>query len=171
MDMGDRGAIHANIPDVRGHKVVDARTGATLGGVSMGVVEDVFRVAGRTFEALIHRTRKDIAVRSKGEVMVAEVLDSLSISRWKYELSLYQMTSPKDFCLPDFTVSYEGDVFYWEHLGMLSVLTHREAWEQKREWYKANGLTDRLIVSAHGPSGNIDAGEIERIAREHVHLR
>ena len=121
-------------------------------------------------EALIHRTRKGIAVRSKSEVVVAEVLDSLGIS-WEYELPLYSRTNPRDFRLPDFTVSYEGGIFYWEHLGLLSVPTYREAWERKREWYKANGFADRLIVSADGPDGSIDAGEIERIAREHIHLR
>jgi len=120
-------------------------------------------------EALIHRTRKGIAVRSKSEVVVAEVLDSLGIS-WEYELPLYSKTNPKDFRLPDFTMSYEGDVFYWEHLGMLTVPTYREAWKWKLEWYKANGFANRLIVSADGPDGSIDAGEIERIAREHVQL-
>jgi hypothetical protein len=28
-------------------------------------------------------------------------------------------TNPQDFRLPDFTVSYEVDTWYWEHLGML----------------------------------------------------
>lgn len=52
MDMGDRGAIHSNIPDVRDYKVVDASTEATLGEVSTAVVEDVFRMAGKAWRVV-----------------------------------------------------------------------------------------------------------------------
>ncbi len=52
MDMGDRGAIHSNIPNVRDYKVVDASTGATLGEVSPAIVEDVFRLAGKSWRVV-----------------------------------------------------------------------------------------------------------------------
>ena len=32
-----------------------------------------------------------------------------------------------------FTVSCEGDVYYWEHLGMFAVPEYRERWERKRQ--------------------------------------
>ncbi len=118
-------------------------------------------------EALIHRTRKGIAVRSKSEVIVADVLDALGIS-YEYEQPLHSRTDPKDFRLPDFTVSFEGDVFYWEHLGMLNVPSYREAWERKQEWYEKNGFADRLITSQDGPDGSIDAASIEQIARARI---
>jgi exodeoxyribonuclease V alpha subunit len=120
-------------------------------------------------EALIHRTKKGIAVRSKSEVIVADILDSLGIS-YEYEKPLYSISDPKDFRLPDFTVSFEGDIFYWEHLGMLSVPTYQEAWKRKLKWYKDNGLGDALIVSEDGLDGSIDAEEIERIAKERILL-
>ena len=47
---------------------------------------------------------------------------------------------PSDLHLPDFTVSYVGDTYYWEHLGMLTVPSNREQWDRKREWYEANGF-------------------------------
>ena len=119
-------------------------------------------------EALIHRTQKGIAVRSKSEVIVADILDGLGIS-YAYERPLYSRTDPKDFRLPDFTASFEGDVYYWEHLGMLSVPTsYREAWERKHQWYEDNGYANRLITSEDGPNGSIDAAHIERIARERI---
>jgi hypothetical protein len=95
------------------------------------------------------------------------VLDALGIS-YEYEQPLYSRADPKDFRLPDFTVSYEGDVFYWEHLGMLNVPSYREAWERKQAWYKGNGFSDLLITSQDGPDGGIDAGRIEQIARKHI---
>lgn len=118
-------------------------------------------------EALIHRTRKGVAVRSKSEVVVADILDGLEIS-YQYEQPLFSRSDPKDFRLPDFTASFEGDVFYWEHLGMLSVPSYREAWERKRGWYEDNCYADRLITSEDGPDGSIDATRIESIARERI---
>jgi hypothetical protein len=117
---------------------------------------------------LIHRTAKGVLVRSKSEVIVADTLTRLGIS-YEYEKKLLGKSSnPNDFRLPDFTVSYEGDTFYWEHLGMLSVPSYREQWQRKREWYAENGYLDRIITSEDGPDGSINAVEIEEIARAHV---
>lgn len=118
-------------------------------------------------EALIHRTRRGVAVRSKSEVVVADILDALGIS-YLYEELLYSRSNPKDFRLPDFTVGFEGDVYYWEHLGMLNVPTYRDTWERKRQWYEDNGYADRLITSEDGADGSIDAALIERIARKRI---
>jgi hypothetical protein len=121
---------------------------------------------------LIHRTRpsaqhpQGILVRSKSEVIVADILTSLGIS-FEYEQKL-SANDPNDFKLPDFTVSYEGDTFYWEHLGMLSVPSYREKWDSKRQWYEDNGYLDRIITSEDGADGSIDAAEIERTARKKI---
>ena len=47
-------------------------------------------------EALIHRTRKGVAVRSKSEVIVADTLASLDIS-YSYEQPLFSRSDPKRF--------------------------------------------------------------------------
>jgi len=126
-------------------------------------------------EHLIHRTRpspahpQGIMVRSKSEVIVADILTSLGIS-CEYEEKLPSKDNPKDFRLPDFTVTYEGDTFYWEHLGMLSVPSYKEAWERKKQWYADNGLLGQVITSEDGPDGSIDAAEIERTARTRILL-
>jgi exodeoxyribonuclease V alpha subunit len=118
-------------------------------------------------EALIHRTKKGIPVRSKSEVIVADILDSLGIS-YEYEKPLYSKRNPRDFRLPDFTVSYEGEIFYWEHLGMLALPIYHDAWARKRKWYEDNGYLDRLITSEDGSDGSIDASQIERTARMRI---
>lgn len=113
---------------------------------------------------LIHRTRKGVLVRSKSEVIVADILTSLGIS-YEYERILPSPTNPRDFRIPDFTVAFEGDTWYWEHLGMLAVPSYRDAWERKMRWYQEHGLWDRVITSEDGEDGSIDAAEIEAIAR------
>jgi exodeoxyribonuclease V alpha subunit len=126
---------------------------------------------------LIHRTPPSsqhpngILVRSKSEVIVAAALSKLGIS-YEYKQKLSSKSAPNDFKLPDFTVSYEGDTFYcyWEHLGMLSVPSYKEAWERKRQWYEVNGFLGRVITSEDGLDGSIDAAQIERIARTKILL-
>jgi exodeoxyribonuclease V alpha subunit len=126
-------------------------------------------------EHLIHRTPPSpqypdgILVRSKSEVIVAGALSKLGIS-YEYEQKLCSKDDPNDFRLPDFTVSYEGDTFYWEHLGMLSVPSYKEAWGRKRQWYEDNGYLDLVITSEDGPDGSINAAIIERIARMKILL-
>lgn len=126
-------------------------------------------------EHLIHRTPPSaqhpngILVRSKSEVIVAAALSKLGIS-YEYEQKLSSKDNPNDFRLPDFAVSYEGDTYYWEHLGMLSVPSYKEAWDRKRQWYEDNGFLDFVITSEDGPDGSIDAAEIERTARRRILL-
>jgi hypothetical protein len=125
---------------------------------------------------LIHRTRPSpqypngVLVQSKSEVIVADILTSLSLS-WKYEEKLLSKDNdPTDFRWPDFTVSYQGDTFYWEHRGMLGSPTYKEKWERKEQWYRDNGFFDQLITSEDGLDGSIDAAEIERFARKKILL-
>ena len=117
---------------------------------------------------LIHRTAKNVLVQSKSEVIVADTVTRLGIS-YDYEKKLLSSDgNPRDFRLPDFTVSFEGDIFYWEHLGMLSVPSYRAKWERKRDWYQRNKYMDRLITSEDGLDGSISSAEIERIARKAI---
>lgn len=139
-------------------------------------------------ESLIHRTRSGTAVRSKSEVIVADVLDSIGLTEWEYERRLANSTNARDFRLPDFTIGFQGDVVYWEHLGMLNLPAYREGWERKRRWYEQTmdipvvgpgagsdqqiepGTFPVVITSRDGDDGSIDAQEIERLARRYILL-
>jgi hypothetical protein len=143
-------------------------------------------------EALIHRTRRGVLVRSKSEVIVANVLDSLvddpSEIDWKYEEPLFHPDDPRDYRLPDFTIGFAGDIYYWEHLGMLSLPAYREGWERKRRWYEERmgipvvgpgavpgrevepGVSPLVITSRDGDDGSIDQQRIEALARKYVLL-
>jgi len=118
-------------------------------------------------ERLIHRTKTGVLVRSKSEVIIANILTDLDMS-YEYEKPLYSKTDPKDFRLPDFTVKYEGEEFYWEHLGMLDDPDYKNQWKNKKKWYKENKYSTRLIVSEDGSDGRIDSKQIDRLAKEKI---
>jgi hypothetical protein len=115
-------------------------------------------------EKLVHRTKTNVLVRSKSEVVVANILTSLGIS-YEYEKPLE--FAPNDFRLPDFTIRHQGKVFYREHFGMLGLTTYRD-WMRKKAWYEAHGLLDNVVTSQEDPDGGIDSIEIEGIARTKI---
>lgn len=84
-----------------------------------------------------------IALRSKIEYIIAKILDNLGID-FEYE--------PNDFASesirPDFKLRINGEVYYWEHLGRLDDPQYRERWKKKLEFYRKNGLDERLITTS-----------------------
>ncbi len=116
-------------------------------------------------EKLIHRTLTGEMVRSKSEVVVANILTKLGIS-YEYEKPI--VFAPNDFRIPDFTIEFKGRTYYWEHLGMIDLPAYRKEWERRKKWYESHGLLDKVITSQDGPDGSIDSKEIERIAIERI---
>jgi hypothetical protein len=107
-------------------------------------------------------------VRSKSEVIVAYALEKMGL-RPLYEVPLYAKSGdPTDFKLPDFTIMFEGETWYWEHLGMLSKPKYLADWQDKKAWYIANGYWERVVTSEDGVDGSIQADMIEAIARVRI---
>jgi hypothetical protein len=143
-------------------------------------------------ESLIHRTKRGVLVRSKSEVIVADVLDDLVGSHeeidWKYEHPLFAPDDPYDYRLPDFTIGFAGDVYYWEHLGMLTIPSYREGWRRKHDWYVEHmgipvvgdgalkedeiepGTSPLVITSRDKADGGIDQQHIEMLAKKYILL-
>jgi len=113
-------------------------------------------------EGKIHRTLADIMVRSKSEVIIANLLYDRNIP-FKYEIPLY--ASDGTFYLPDFTITWNGEKWYWEHLGMLDKEVYKNHWEIKKEWYKKHGFSKRLIVTEE--KEGIDSKKFEEIIQNY----
>ena len=114
---------------------------------------------------MIHRTdRLDKAeyVRSKSEVIIANELLRHNIS-YEYEQKLPAKDN-SDWILPDFTIQYEGDTWYWEHLGRLKDPEYGGQWERKKQWYALNGYASRLITTEEVKG--FDSPKIVRVIRE-----
>ncbi len=144
--------------------------------------------SGRLYpETLIHRTSTGIAVRSKSEVIVADIFTRLGLT-YLYEEPLVNPHNTVDFRLPDFTIGFQGDIYFWEHLGMLNLPTYFESWMKKKRWYEdvlgipvlteeelqtqkiQPGESPIVITSRDGEDGSIDAQTIEQRVRKFILL-
>jgi exodeoxyribonuclease V alpha subunit len=95
-------------------------------------------------------------VRSKSEVIIANMLSEREIP-FKYEVPLY--ASDGTFYLPDFTITWRGEQWYWEHLGLLESERYRTHWEQKHAWYE-KFFPDRLVTTVESGNLSQDANQI-----------
>ena len=129
-------------------------------------------IDGRYLEVgLIHRTRKGHAVRSKSEVIIADLLYSEHID-YQYEQPLDMPDGSRR--LPDFTITDDttGTTYYWEHLGMLQRPSYQRQWKAKLAWYKNHdilpynedgGPDGILIITQDGDDGSISSAQIEAL--------
>ena len=122
-------------------------------------------------EGLIHRTTNKELVRSKSEVIIANLLHRLGIS-YAYE----QPFTGRDGSVryPDFTIedAETGQRIFLEHLGLLSEPAYRRRWQAKLDWYRSQGVfleeegeggTGILVTTTE--KNGIDSEEIERKLR------
>ena len=125
---------------------------------------DIVKVGEQFFEdRLIHRTARGELVRSKSEVIIADRLYAHDLD-YVYEPELELEGKIKR---PDFSV-IDGDAgikWYWEHCGMMSDPTYKRNWEDKKEFYKKNGIVEgkNLIVTYDDEKGGLDSYEIDQL--------
>lgn len=95
----------------------------------------------------LYLTTKGDRVRSKSEVIIANILHSCGVP-YEYEQKLYY--EPGRCIEPDFTVKLpDGTTVYWEHLGMLGVESYDEHWKKKKAIYLEK-FPDQLVVTYEG---------------------
>lgn len=116
-------------------------------------------------EHLIHRTEKGHLVRSKSELVIANMLFQLGIP-YEYE-RVYDGIAAAARLRPDFSfVTADGDLIIWEHLGMLSRPDYKRGWEWKRAWYQKNGFAEgkTLFASSEEDGKGLDSAELKKTA-------
>jgi hypothetical protein len=119
-------------------------------------------------ESLINRTERGDPVRSKSEVIIADMLFRRGLD-YQYERPLPGLDGSTKY--PDFTVDVadQGLKVYWEHLGLLNDPAYQRRWEAKIEWYRdheilpfeeGGGRAGTLVTSRDDERGGIDAQAI-----------
>ena len=132
------------------------------------IFQGVIRVADDTVpfaEHLIHRTEKGHLVRSKSELVIANMLFQLGIP-YEYERVCEGTTAPGRL-RPDFSfVTADGDLIIWEHLGMLSRPDYKRGWDWKCEWYTRNGFVEgkTLFISTEDAQNGLDSARLRETA-------
>ena len=116
-------------------------------------------------ENLIHRTEKGHLVRSKSELVIANILHQLGIE-YEYE-RVCEGTAEPGRLRPDFSfVTPEGDLLLWEHLGMLQREDYRRGWAWKKAWYDKNGFKagTTLFTSRDDDRDGLDSAALKATA-------
>jgi hypothetical protein len=126
-------------------------------------------------ERLIHNTTRGELVRSKSEVIIANLLHAKTIDyAYEQELVLGGISTNK---FPDFTIEDDntGELYYWEHLGMLGDRGYKRRWDEKEQWYRDSGIVPHeegggpngtLIITRDDPDGGINSLYINQLIEE-----
>ena len=123
-------------------------------------------------DGLIHRTTHGELVRSKSEVIVANLLHSLGLA-YAYEQPFSGIDGTVRY--PDFTIddAESGRRVFLEHLGMLSEPAYKRRWLAKLDWYRNQGVLPSdegdgeagTLITTTEEKG-IDSAAIEKTLRE-----
>jgi AAA domain-containing protein/UvrD-like helicase family protein len=109
------------------------------------------RPAGVVDSRHMHISASGVAMRSKNEVIVANILDRVAPRLWSYEARLKLNGRRLE---PDFTIyAPDGRTIYWEHLGMLDHPKYKANWEVKLQRYRAAGILP--FGEGGGPNGTL----------------
>lgn len=92
-------------------------------------------------------------VRSKSEVIIANMLVQEEVP-FVYEEPLFAPDGT--MFLPDFTVKFRGETYYWEHVGRLDLPDYRAHWEIKEKWYEKH-FPGKLLTTFEGKDLSTDA--------------
>lgn len=104
----------------------------------------------------IHEALSGDMLRSKSEVIIANLLHEREIP-FLYEEPLF--AGDGTLRLPDFTVTWRGQTFYWEHLGRLDLTHYAKEWKVKRTWYE-HWFPGQLLTTQEGPQLSKDAESV-----------
>ncbi|MFV0598526.1 MAG: hypothetical protein ACK5M0_02215, partial [Bacteroidales bacterium] len=105
----------------------------------------------------IHKTESGIWVRSKSEVIIANILYRSGID-FQYEEKLYYNSN--QWKEPDFTIRHNGKTWYWEHLGLLGDEQYNENWQEKKQIFKDLGIFDFVITTKESAVLSNQANEL-----------
>ena len=118
-------------------------------------------------DRLIHHTIEGEMVRSKSEVIIA---NCLHYNELEYEYEPVLELEPGKPLRPDFKITDgdTGEVWYWEHCGMMNDSKYAKRWEDKRKFYDKHGIKEEknLIVTYDDENGGLDSSYIDNLIKE-----
>ncbi|WP_456314822.1 ATP-dependent DNA helicase [Pseudomonas shirazensis] len=125
---------------------------------------ELVEVDGQYLEKnLIHQASDGKMLRSKSELLIYQrLIDNNLNPLYEKKLTIKEVEK-----LPDFTIENEesGEVYYWEHCGMLFDDEYKQRWEEKYQWYQENGIlegggSNGTLIVTEDKSCEIEDGSI-----------
>lgn len=118
-------------------------------------------------EQCIHKTSAGILVRSKSEALIATLLFTNKIP-FRYECAL---TLGHTVIYPDFTIRHPktGDLYYYEHFGMMDNPEYAKKSLQKTHLYVSHGIIPsiHLITSYETKENPLDSDLVETLLKHY----
>lgn len=120
-------------------------------------------------DRLVHRTARGELVRSKSEVIIANALYYHHLEYvYEPELVLEGIVRRPDFKVVD---DDTGEIWYWEHCGLMDDPRYKKRWKDKEAFYRKNGIEkDKNLIVTFDKNGALDSQEVERIIKEKFDL-
>ena len=97
------------------------------------VPDELVQRKGWYEEGKIHEALSGDMVRSKSELIIANLLHERGVP-FEYETAL--LAPDGTMFLPDFTITWDGEQWYWEHWGLMSSEKYAEHRDKKKTWYE-----------------------------------
>ena len=101
-------------------------------------------------------TLSNYFVRSKSEAIIINLLVDRKVP-FKYEEPLYAPDGT--MYLPDFTVTFRGEEYYWEHVGRTNDSGYMAHWAKKEAWYNKH-FPGKLLTTFESNNLTKDAAEL-----------
>lgn len=118
-------------------------------------------------EQRVYPTKKDELVRSKSEVLIADMYYEMGIP-YRYEAELDLNNGKKKY--PDFTLlkTSTRETLYHEHLGLMDDEEYREANLAKLKEYRKNGIYPgkNLILTYEAEGHYLNIKDVRKVVRE-----
>lgn len=142
---------------------------------------DIKQIETRFYDSkYINISERGEPMISKNEVIIANLLNKYKDQIYYSYENKFKFEGTGISVKPDFTIENQntGRIFYWEHLGMMTIKKYREEWQRKLESYltdgfvlhhKAQNSDDKiLIITEENPNGGIDSQEFDRLIRRGI---
>jgi len=118
-------------------------------------------------EQRVYSTKKDELVRSKSEVMLADMYYEMGIP-YRYEAELVLKDGKKKY--PDFTLlkTSTREIIYHEHFGLLDDEEYRQTNLAKLEEYRKNGIYPgkNLILTYEAEGCYLNMKDVKKMVKE-----
>lgn len=119
------------------------------------------------YRNLKYKTSFGLMVRSKSEIIIAEMLHAAGILfRYEPKIKLTDQNGNTKSYYPDFVIMLaSGELLYWEHCGRLDLDEYRKRLFDKITIYHNNGISigNNLIITTDTIDQTLDVEMIQRI--------